>query len=303
MIYQDFNGLSISRLGLGALRFPTLPGEPDHIDTVQARRIVDEAIAQGINYFDTAYTYQKGDSERALGEALSHHPRDSFFLATKFYAAAKKDIASVFEEQLRRLKTDYFDFYLLHSLDENYIQDYTDPQKDYLGFLLRQKEAGKIRHIGFSSHGSPETLEKFLNWYDGFDMALIQLNYLDWTLLDGKGQYDILTKHHIPIWVMEPLKGGRLSTLNQEARDILQKAAPDWSISSWGFRFLMELPGVQTVLSGMSTPEQVRENIQRFHLFNPTPEEFRELLENAGFEEVQIHLKDGEDWICAEGHK
>ena len=130
MIYQDFNGLSISRLGLGALRFPTLPGEPDHIDTVQARRIVDEAITQGINYFDTAYTYQQGDSERALGEALSHHPRDSFFLATKFYAAAKKDIASVFEEQLRRLKTDYFDFYLLHSLDENYIQDYTDPQKD-----------------------------------------------------------------------------------------------------------------------------------------------------------------------------
>lgn len=288
MIYQDFNGLSISRLGLGALRFPTLPGEPNHIDTVQARRIVDEAIAQGINYFDTAYTYQQGDSERALGEALSHHPRDSFFLATKFYAAAKKDIASVFEEQLRRLKTDYFDFYLLHSLDENYIQDYTDPQKDYLGFLLRQKEAGKIRHIGFSSHGSPETLEKFLNWYDGFDMALIQLNYLDWTLLDGKGQYDILTKHHIPIWVMEPLKGGRLSTLNQESQDILQKAAPDWSISSWGFRFLMELPGVQTVLSGMSTPEQVRENAATFSQARPFTQEERQALSQA----AEVFLKD-----------
>lgn len=166
-------------------------------------------------------------------------------------------------------------------MDENSFSAYTDAEKDYLGFLLRQKEAGRIRHIGFSSHAAPATLERFLNWYDGFDMALIQLNYLDWTMLNARRQYELLAEHHIPVWVMEPLKGGRLSTLSPEAAAILKAAAPDRSLSSWGFRFLMGLEHVQTVLSGMATVEQVRENAALFETPNPLSTEEQAALKRA----------------------
>lgn len=288
MLYKAFQNLSISALGLGALRFPTTGNDRNCIDRIKTQEIVDEAIAGGINYFDTAYTYQKGESERVLGEALQKYPRDSYYLATKFYAAIGSDIRNVFEEQLERLRTDYVDFYLLHSMDENYIQDYMDPQKDYLGFLLEQKKKGRIRHIGFSSHAAPETLAKFLDWFDGFDMAIIQLNYVDWTLLHAKEQYELLVKHGIPVWVMEPLKGGRLSTLNHKAVEILKEAAPEKSVSSWGFRFLMGLPGVQTVLSGMSDLEQVRENVKTFSEYKPLNAREQQALQQA----VSVFLDD-----------
>ena len=179
---KEFHGKQISRLGMDGLRFPHVPGKPNEIDREQGQIIIDRAIQAGINYFDTTYTYQNGDSERFLGEALSKYPRDSYYLATKFYVAASDDIEAVFEEQLKRCQTDYFDFYLFHCLDETTIDAYMDPKKDYLGFLKKQKELGRIRYIGFSSHAAPKTLERFLNWNDEFDMALIQLNYVDWTL-------------------------------------------------------------------------------------------------------------------------
>lgn len=217
MYTKPFGKNQISSLGMGCLRLPAEKSNPNQINRSEAHKLIEMALESGINYFDTAYTYQNGDSERFLGEALGRHQRESFYLATKFYAAASRDIQSVFEEQLRRCKTDYFDFYLLHGMDENYFQAYTDKTQDYLGYLLKQKDAGLIRHIGFSSHAEPETLARFLEWYDSFDMALIQVNYLDWTLLNAKRQYELLTEHGIPVWVMEPLKGGRLSTLNAEA--------------------------------------------------------------------------------------
>lgn len=281
MYQKKFHDIQISALGMGCLRFPTERENHNRIDRAEAQKIIDEAIRSGINYFDTAFTYQNGDSERFLGEALSKYPRDSYYLATKFYVAASSDIEAVFAEQLRRCQTDYFDFYLLHGMDENYIADYTDQQKDYLGFLLKQKAAGRIRYIGFSSHAAPETLQKFLDWYDGFDMALIQLNYLDWTMLDAKRQYEILTEHNIPVWVMEPLKGGRLSTLNERACAVLERAEPKLSISSWGFRFLMGLPNVQTVLSGMSSVCQVQDNVKTFAVENPLSTEKTDALRMA----------------------
>lgn len=269
MRYQKFKQEEISTLGLGGLRFPTEPGTPNRIDRTEGQKVVDAALAHGINYIDTAFTYQQGDSERFLGEALAKYPRDSYKLATKFYVAHSTDLPAVFEEQLRRCQTDYFDFYLLHCLDEETIDAYQDKKRGYLDYLLQQKASGRIRHIGFSSHAAPDTLSRFLDWYDQFDMALIQLNYLDWTLLDGKKQYEILTERQIPVWVMEPMKGGRLSTLSPKAASILQAAAPERSISSWGFRFLQGLPNVQTVLSGMSSVRQVEENARTFATWDP----------------------------------
>ena len=278
MYYKKFHDKDISALGMGALRLPTEPGNPNQIDRIKGQEIIDAAVSCGINYFDTSFTYQNGDSERFLGEALSKYPRDSYYLATKFYAAYATEIEAVFQQQLERCRTDYFDFYLLHGVDENYISAYMDEKKGYLRFLLEQREKGRIRHIGFSSHAAPEALAGFLDWYDGFDMALIQLNYVDWTLLDAKRQYELLTEHEIPVWVMEPLKGGRLASLSASAADILRKQAPDRSLSSWGFRFLMGLLHVQTVLSGMSTVEQVLDNARTFERPDPlSPDEMAAL--------------------------
>lgn len=264
MYYKDFKGNKISALGLGSLRLPTIPGDTAKIDRAPAMEVIDQAFASGINYFDTAFTYHKTDSEQSLGEALSRYPRDSYFLASKFYVEARTDLEHVFEEQLARCRTDYFDFYLLHSVQEQFFDAYMDPARDYIGYLLKQKAAGRIRYLGFSSHAAPAGLKRFLDWYPDFDMALIQLNYLDWTLLEGRQQYKILTEHGIPVWVMEPLKGGRLTHLNRKAEDILHAAAPDRSIPSWSFRYLMGLDNVQCVLSGMATPGQVRENAALF---------------------------------------
>lgn len=275
MRYKGFKGDRISTLGLGGLRFPTKKDDPDVIDREEGQKIVDAAFSCGINYFDTAHSYQNGDSERFLGEALSGYPRDSYHLATKFYAAYSQDIEGTFEAQLRRCRTDYFDLYLFHCLDEGTIDAYTDKDRDYLGYLLEQKRAGRIRSIGFSSHASPKTLERFLDWYDGFDMAMIQLNYLDWTLLEAKRQYEILTERGIPIWVMEPMKGGSLAVLNERAAAILQAEEPERSLVSWGFCFLLGLPNVQTVLSGMSDPRQVAENAALFD--DPKPLSVREM--------------------------
>lgn len=281
MRYINFKNCKISALGLGGLRFPEVSGAPDCIDRKEGEKVIDAAVSCGINYFDTSHTYQNGDSERFLGEALSRYPRDSYYLASKFYVDYSDNIEAAFEEQLKRCRTDYFDVYLLHCLDEGTIEPYMDKKADYLGYLLKQKQAGRIRNIGFSSHAAPETLAHFLEWYDEFDMALIQLNYLDWRMLDGKRQYEILTDHKIPIWVMEPLKGGILSKLNDETAAILKKAAPERSLSEWSFRFLQGLPNVQVVLSGMSSTSQIAENSGIFDTFEPLEKRELEILKSA----------------------
>ena len=281
MQYKDFKGNQISTLGFGILRMPAANGDPDVIDRVEGQKLIDRAFELGINYFDTAHIYQKTDSERFLGETLKKYPRDSYFLATKFYGSRTRDIRETFFQQLERLQTDYVDFYLLHSLDEETFPLYTDPELDYLGFLRQMRAEGRIRYLGFSTHAAPELLEKFLSYDDGFDMALMQLNYIDWDLLDAKGQYEILTRHNIPVWVMEPLKGGRLATLNEAACAILKEAAPERSIPSWGFRYVMGLPNVQTVLSGMGSLAMVEDNTSTFHEHKALGEEELAILGKA----------------------
>lgn len=279
MYYKKFRDIELPALGFGALRFPMDEKNPDRIDREKSLPIIEKAYKGGINFFDTAYIYQNGDSERFLGEVLSEYPRESYFLSTKFYAPRGIPIRQAFEEQLERCRTEYFDFYLLHGMDESFIDLYMN--QEFIDFLNEEKASGRIRYIGFSSHAAPATLRRFLKWYDGFDMAIIQLNYLDWKMLDAKGQYEILTEYGIPVWVMEPLKGGRLAELSEEAAGILKTAAPERSIASWGMRFLQGLPNVQVVMSGMSTIEQVEDNLKTFEKPEPLSEKEKKILLRA----------------------
>lgn len=281
VLRKKFRDIEISALGFGGFRWPMDENDPTKVDRPKGHALVEQCLERGINYFDTAYTYQKGDSETFFGESLTRFPRESYYLATKFYVVANPNIEEVFETQLRRCRTNYFDFYLIHCMDENNMSRYMDPKNGYLEYLLKQKEAGRIRYLGFSSHAEPESLRKILEWYDGFDMAQIQLNYVDWSFLRAKEQYEILTEKNIPVWVMEPLKGGRLSTLSPDAVAILKAARPEWSPSSWGMRFLQTLPNVQTVLSGMNSPEQIDDNVNTFSAPNPLTEEELKLLFQA----------------------
>lgn len=281
MFYKDFKGNKISTLGLGVMRLPNADGDPNKIDRVEGAKIIDRAMALGVNYFDTSHIYQNTDSERFLGETMKKYPRESYYLATKLYGSPTRDIRKTFAQQLERLQTEYVDFYLLHSLDDATFPIYTDPKLGYIEFLQQMRAEGKIRYLGFSTHISPEKLEQFLQYFDGFDMALMQLNFVDWDLLNGKRQYEILTAHGLPVWVMEPMKGGRLATLNDAACEILKEASPERGIPSWGFRYLMGLPNVQTVLSGMGSIEMLEDNAATFCEHKPLNEQEQAVLEKA----------------------
>lgn len=283
MIYKQFQDIKLSRLGMGNMRLPVTWGK---IDKQKAQQIIDYAMEQGINYYDTAYVYHQGESESFLGTALSRYPRESYYLATKFYVMANPDIEKVFEEQLRKLHTDYIDFYLFHCVNEETIGAYQNRSRRYVDYLLEQKAKGRIRHIGFSSHGSPATLEKFLNWSDAFEFVQIQLNYLDWTLQNAKKQYEIITEHGLPVWVMEPVRGGRLASLGAKYDSMLKKARQDWSVPAWAFHWLMGLDNVTMILSGMSSLDQIRDNVATFQTEEPLTREQNMMLMNiaAGYQ-------------------
>jgi predicted aldo/keto reductase-like oxidoreductase len=300
VIYKPFHDLNISHLGMGNMRLPTVGGERrGPIDEEKAREIIEYAYEHGVNYFDTAYRYHGGESERFVGKVLNQYPRESWHLATKMpghmmrfsngrlefagylTGLAVASPANIFEEQLEKCGVDYFDFYLLHNLCEASYDFYTDEDLGVVEYLLAQKRAGRIRHLGFSAHGRAETIDQFLNWKDGFEFVQIQLNYLDWTLQDAKRKYEVITNHGIPVIVMEGCRGGRFASLNEKAEAMLKKARPDDSIASWAFRFLQSLPNVQVVLSGMTTMEQVVENVKLFSEPDPTTEEEKKLLQQA----------------------
>ena len=266
MVYNDFQDLSLSRLGFGAMRLPLL--EDKGIDVAQTEAMVDYALAHGVNYFDTAYPYHGGLSEPVLGRALARHPRDKWLLASKYpghQIAERYDPAAIFEEQLQKCGVEYFDFYLLHNIYENSFGVYTDPRWGILEYFKEQKRLGRIRHLGFSSHARTDTLEKILDWGGGsFEFCQIQLNYLDWTLQDAKAKYELLTARNIPVWVMEPLRGGRLASLPGEDEAALRALRPEESTASWAFRWLLNLPNVKMVLSGMSDMAQMEDNVKTF---------------------------------------
>ncbi len=284
MIKKEFQGKLLPQLGFGAMRLPVdACGE---VDAQAVARMVDYAMAHGVNYFDTAYPYHGGMSEIVLGQVLKKYPREHYFLADKYpghQLSDRYDPAEIFEEQLRRCAVDYFDFYLLHNVYEKSMDVYLDPQWGIVDYFKEQKRLGRIRHLGFSTHGRPEMIRRFLD-ICGEDMEFcqIQLNYLDWTLQDAKDKYDLLTERGIPVWVMEPVRGGKLAQLSQEHEALLKGRRPDASVASWGFRFLQRLPNVTVILSGMSDMEQMMDNVQTFSGGEPlSVEEVNLLLELA----------------------
>ena len=266
--------MKLSALGFGAMRLPVLDGNDGRIDEAAALRMVDTAMAAGINYYDTAWGYHGGHSETVMGKALKQYPRDRFYIATKFpgYDPSNWSKAEeIFEKQLEKLQTEYFDFYLFHNVCEMNIDAYLDDEKyGIYSYLMEQKKNGRIRHLGFSCHGSTEVLKRFLDAY-GRDMEFcqLQLNYLDWTFQSGREKTALLEERNIPAWVMEPLRGGKLAALKPEYEAELKALRPDEEIPAWAFRFLQSIPSVTMILSGMSNEEQLEKNLKTFETDRP----------------------------------
>ena len=285
MIYNDFHGLKISALGLGCMRFPTL--EDNKIDMQKTKEIIDYAISQGLNYFDTAWGYHYGQSESVLGELLSAYPRDSYFLASKFPGYDLANFgkqAEIFEKQLEKCKTDHFDFYLFHSLTEGNINEYLDDESfGVYSFLKKQKELGKIKHLGLSCHSTLDTLKKFIASYgDVIEFCQIQLNWLDWEYQDAKTQYELCKKYGVQVIVMEPVRGGSLFNLAPVFAKELTDASPDRTTAEWAFRYVQSIPGVTLTLSGMSNMDQLKENIGIFSEKKPLTKDEIALLYALG---------------------
>lgn len=281
MIRTQFKELSLPLLGFGTMRLPcTAGGTPADIDREKTAQMVDYAMQHGVNYFDTAYPYHASRSETVIGELLQKYPRDSYFLADKFpghQIQTSYDPAGVFEKQLKKCGVDYFDFYLLHNVCENSLPTYNDPRWSIIPYFIEQRRAGRIRHLGFSSHAQLDTLRGFLDrWGSEMEFCQIQLNYLDWTLQDARGKYELLTERSIPVWVMEPLRGGKLC--GDPAASLVKEDFPDEEPAELAFRFLQSLPNVQMILSGMSEPQQMEQNIGWFAQRRALDEDGRQKL-------------------------
>ena len=289
MITGKVLGDELSLLGFGTMRLPLK--EDGTIDEPQVAEMTAYAIEHGVNYFDTAYPYHNGESERVIGRILKQYPRDSFYLANKYpghQIFTNYDPAAIFEDQLKKCQVEYFDYYLLHNVYENSFKTYTDPKWGILDYFKEQKRLGRIKHLGFSCHGTPDTLKAFLDYAgDSMEFCQIQLNYLDWTLQDAKTKYDMLTERGIPIWVMEPVRGGKLANLPEEDRARLAEMRPDESAAAWGFRFLQGLPNVKMILSGMSAVDQMHDNVRTFEERKPLTED-----EQAAVMEIAEKMKD-----------
>ena len=268
MVYKNFQDLKLSALGMGTMRLPVIGGDDANIDTAAAEKMVDYALENGVNYFDTAWGYHNGNSETVIGHALSRHPRDKFYLATKFPGYDLSNMGKVeeiFEKQLEKCKVEYFDFYLVHNVCEMNIDAYLDPKYGTYDYLVKQKENGRIRHLGFSAHGSYDVMKRFLEAYgEKMEFCQIQLNWLDWSFQDAKAKVELLREYHLPIWVMEPLRGGKLASLPEEKAQKLKKLRPDEGIPAWAFRYLQSIDDVVVILSGMSDMEQLQDNIRTF---------------------------------------
>ena len=283
MEYRELRGgkEKVSLLGFGCMRLPRLHPDKPEIDTELGQRMVDYAYSHGVNYFDTAYPYHEGLSEPFIGAALSKYPRESYNLVTKlptWLINGEADIEHYFNEQLQKCGVDYFDFYLVHSLNAERFE--TVQKLHIFENLCELKAKGKIRHIGFSFHDKPNVLERILAAHD-WEFAQIQLNYLDWELQDARRQYELIEQKGIQCTIMEPVRGGMLATLTPEAVDCFQQANPNVSTASWAIRYAASLPNVLTVLSGMTNFDHVTDNVATMEAFRPLSQQEREVIDHA----------------------
>ncbi|MBR3788996.1 MAG: aldo/keto reductase [Clostridia bacterium] len=283
MKYSEFSNIQgkVSKLGFGLMRLPKLYEGKEDIDFKEAEKLVDLAYKNGVNYFDTAYVYHGGESEIFAGKILNKYPRESYNLATKLPGWAikndNKTVDELFNEQLEKCETEYFDFYLLHSLN----RDIWNTFKSVNAYenLKEKKAQGQIRHLGFSFHGDMELFKELLENYE-WDFVQLQINYYDWEADNAKDFYKLLEDKNIPCIVMEPVRGGSLQKLNDEAVEVFKKLS-DNSPASYALRFVAQLPNVLTTLSGMSTYEQVEDNINTFNECKPLSDEEMKAIDRA----------------------
>lgn len=284
MIYKEFQDKKLSALGLGAMRLPTIDGNDANIDEKATADMVAYAMERGINYYDTAWGYHAGNSEIVMGKVLRNYPRDSYYLASKFpgYDSSNMTkVAEIFEKQLEKTGMEYFDFYMFHNVCEKNIDGYLNPEYGIFEYLMEQKKNGRIKHLGFSAHGEYPVMKRFLEAYgEAMEFCQIQLNYLDWDFQKAKEKVELLDSYNIPVWVMEPLRGGILAKLSEENVAKLQALRLDETVPAWAFRFLQSIPSVTVTLSGMSNMEQLAENIRTYEEDKPLNDnEMKVLLE------------------------
>ena len=273
MIYNTFHDLRISALGMGTMRLPVINGKEGMVDEKAAEEILDYCYKKGVNYFDTAWGYHDETSELVVGRILEKYPRESFYLANKFPGydlANMPKVKEIFTKQLEKCRVEYFDFYMYHNLCEINVEEYLDPKYGIHAYLLAQKAAGRIRHLGFSAHGNLNTMKRFLEAV-GTDMEFcqIELNYFDWSFQHAKQKVELLNEWNIPILVMEPVRGGQLATLDESAAGRLKALRPEEKIPAWAFRFLQGIPNLVTTLSGMSAMQQAIDNIATYEESRP----------------------------------
>lgn len=277
VVTKDFQGMKLSALGMGTMRLPLTDGNEANVDEEKTAEMVEYAMKHGINYYDTAWGYHAGNSELVMGKVLSKYPREQYYLATKFpgYDLSNMDkVEEIFEKQLEKCGVEYFDFYLFHNVCEMNIDAYLDEKYGIYEYLTKQKENGRIKHLGFSAHGNCEVMKRFLDKYgEAMEFCQIQLNYIDWTFQDAKAKVELLNQYHLPIWVMEPLRGGKLAKLPEEAEKELSNMRPEEETPAWAFRYLQTIPNVTMILSGMSNFEQMKDNIATFETEKPLSEE------------------------------
>lgn len=288
MIYRDFQGIKLSGLGLGMMRLPVVDGNDSIVDEVKAAEMIDYAMKNGINYYDTAWGYHSGNSEITAGKFLSAYPRGNYYLASKFPGYDNSNmpkVKEIFEKQLEKCQTSYFDFYLFHNVYEGNIDDYLNPEFGILDYLLEQKKNGRIHHLGFSAHGDLDVIQRFLDAYgEHMEFCQLQINYMDWHFQNAKEKTELIQRYNIPVWVMEPLRGGKLADAPENMKKEMLAMRPDESIPAWAFRFLQSI-GATMVLSGMSDMKQLKENIAVWETDKPlSPEEFDRIIALADYE-------------------
>lgn len=276
-------GKEISRLGYGGMRFPK---NGDEVDVDAAVQLLRKAYEMGINYFDTAMVYHKGESEKIFGKAFEPYPRDSYLIADKmsiWLCSDEEDMKARFYNQLKTLKTDYIDFYLVHSLNRNHYKKVKDLH--CVEFLQQMKQEGKIKHLGFSFHDTYQVFTQILNDYT-WDFVQIQLNYLDWHNQGAEQLYRELERRNLPVMVMEPVRGGYLATIDSERAKPFLELEPQRSIASWAIRWVESLPQVAVVLSGMSDLQQLEDNVATMTHFEPMNEQELAAIDRV-FEEIR----------------